>query len=354
MTKFGFVLHPLSVYDIKKRKWWAKFLPDGLIETVAKATRPYVASHITGIRSKTGKETEGWFAIVPMTPKQMLADEDYAVKQIIRAGELLALQGASIMGLGAFTSVVKDAGITVAEALDSIGVTTGNSYTAYTAGEALLLGAKEVGIDLKNATLSVVGATGSIGNVLSKLLAPQVGRTLLVARNVEKLAQMAESLAEYNVSYTTNVPEGVREADLLVTVSSAPEAIVKAEDLKPGTVVVDVSRPRNVAAEVGKKRSDVLVLDGGVVRVPGDDVEFNFNFGFPPKTAFACMSETMMLALEDWRGDFSLGRDLKEEQVLMTGEWARKHGFEVVWMRSFDLPVTEEQIDRVRRAREVT
>jgi len=56
--------------------------------------------------------------------------------------------------------------------------------------------------------------------------------------------------------------------------------------------------------------------------VPGD-VEFNFNFGFEPKTAYACMSETMMLALEDWTTDFSLGRDLKEEQVMLTGQWAK-------------------------------
>jgi len=48
------------------------------------------------------------------------------------------------------------------------------------------------------------------------------------------------------------------------------------------------------------------------------------------------MSETMMLALEDWTTDFSLGRDLKEEQVMLTGQWAKKHGFEVIWMRSFD------------------
>jgi len=35
------------------------------------------------------------------------------------------------------------------------------------------------------------------------------------------------------------------------------------------------------------------------------------------------MSETMMLALEDWTTDFSLGRDLKEEQVMLTGQWAK-------------------------------
>jgi len=36
------------------------------------------------------------------------------------------------------------------------------------------------------------------------------------------------------------------------------------------------------------------------------------------------MSETMMLALEDWTTDFSLGRDLKEEQVMLTGQVGQK------------------------------
>lgn len=352
MAKFGFVLHPLSIEDIKSHIGFTKYLPDSLVEWAGKYASPYIASHVTGVRSLTGKEIDGWFAVVPMTPKMMMQDQDYAVKQIIKAGKLLEKQGAQIMGLGAYTSVVKDAGISIAKALD-MGVTTGNSYTAYTAGEALLLAAKEVGIDPKGCALTVVGATGSIGSVLTKVLAPQVGRVILVARNMDRLQSLAEVLKNYDVDYTSNISEGVRKADLLITVSSAPEAIIDAEDLQPGTIVVDVSRPRNVAESVAKKRSDVLVLDGGVVRVPGD-VQFNFNFGFEPKTAYACMSETMMLALEDWTTDFSLGRDLKEEQVVLTGQWAKKHGFEVVWMRSFDRPVTEAQLDRIRAIRRVS
>jgi predicted amino acid dehydrogenase len=352
MAKFGFVLHPLSVADIKSHISFTKYLPDSLVEFGGKYSSPYVASHVTGVKSLTGKEVDGWFAVVPMTPRMMLQNQEYAVKQIIKAGKLLEKEGAQIMGLGAYTSVVGDAGITIAKELD-IGVTTGNSYTAYTAGEALLLAAREVGIDPKNSTLAVVGATGSIGSVLSKILAPQVGKMLLVARNMDRLSSLADALKSYNVDYTNSVSDGVRQADLLITVSSAPEAIINAEDLQPGTIIVDVSRPRNVAEEVASKRTDVLVLDGGVVKVPGD-VEFNFYFGFEPKTAYACMSETMMLALEDWTTDFSLGRDLKEEQVLLTGQWAKKHGFEVVWMRSFDRPVTREQLDKIRAIRRVS
>ena len=44
--------------------------------------------------------------------------------------------GAKILGLGAFTSVVGDAGVTIANALD-VPVTTGNSFTVAMAVQAI-------------------------------------------------------------------------------------------------------------------------------------------------------------------------------------------------------------------------
>ena len=45
----------------------------------------------------------------------------------------------------------------------------------------------------------------------------------------------------------------------------AAYAIIEAEDLKPGAVVCDVARPRDVSKEVAQKRNDVLIIEGGVV-----------------------------------------------------------------------------------------
>ena len=67
--------------------------------------------------------------------------------------------GAQILGLGAFTSVVGDAGITIAKHLD-IPVTTGNSYTVSLAVQAIRDAAKLMDIPLNEATVAVVGATG--------------------------------------------------------------------------------------------------------------------------------------------------------------------------------------------------
>ncbi len=92
----------------------------------------------------------------------------------------------------------------------------------------------------------------------------------------------------------------------------------------------------------------MLVIEGGVVEVPGD-VNFNFNFGFPPKTAYACMSETMILALEGRYESFTLGKDVSVEQVEEISRLAEKHGFKLAGFRSFERAVTDEQIAQIRK-----
>ena len=81
-----------------------------------------------------------------------------------------------------------------------------------------------------------------------------------------------------------DIRDALRNADVVITVTSAVDTVIEPSYLKPGAVVCDVARPRDVSRQVAQLRPDVLVIEGGVVDVPGD-VEFNFNFGFPPKTA---------------------------------------------------------------------
>lgn len=325
-----------------------KYLPDGVIEGIMRRKSPVVASHITGIRSATGETAEGWFIGLPMTPR-MLVDPnllDFSYKQISTCCQMAADLGAEIIGLGAFSSVVGDGGITIAQR-SPIAVTTGNSYTVATAIEAVTLAASMLGIDLSDSVLGVVGATGSIGKTCATVLAPKFSRTILVGRDLERTQQVADEIPRAKAS---TQPNDLLECDVVVTVSSAGGALVFPQHLAPGAVVVDVARPRDVSVRVAKERPDVLTIEGGVVSVPGD-VHFNFDFGFPEKTAYACMSETMLLALEGRIENFSLGKEITVEQVETTIALAQKHGFTLAGFRSFEKAVTEEAIARTRAAR---
>ena len=82
--------------------------------------------------------------------------------------------------------------------------------------------------------------------------------------------------------------------------------------------------------------------------MPGD-VDFNLNFGFPPKTAYACMAETMILALEGRYESFSLGRELTVQQIEEITCLADKHGFKLAGFRSFERKVTREQTQQIKQ-----
>jgi hypothetical protein len=62
------------------------------------------------------------------------------------------------------------------------------------------------------------------------------------------------------------------------------------------------------------------------------------------------MAEAMLLALEGRYECYTLGRDLAIERVLEIEALGAKHGFKLGGFRSFERAVTEEEIERVRRA----
>ncbi|HEY3298622.1 MAG TPA: shikimate dehydrogenase, partial [Armatimonadota bacterium] len=339
MEKFAFIIHPLNAKRDAARKYpFVKYLPGSVVEWGMKYKNPMLVSHITGVKSATGVEAEGWLIGCPLSPQQMVnLPIDFVYERIIKAGKMAQELGAKIVGLGAFTSVVGDGGITIAKNLD-IAVTTGNSYTVATALEGSFNAARLMNIDLSTATAAVVGASGSIGRTCALILARQIPNINLVGRSLEPLNKVAEEISQSTDAAPkvfTEVGPGIRNADIILTVTSSVDTVIEPGDIKRGAVVCDVARPRDVSVRVTKERNDVLVIEGGVVAVPGD-VNFNFNFGFPPKTAYACMSETMILALDQRYENYTLGKTVSVEQVEGISMMAQKHGFKLAGFRSFE------------------
>lgn len=354
METFGFIVHPFAVKDIARKYPIAKQLPEGLLETALRFVPPFKVSSITGVQSSYN-QAEGSFVLCPLTTRQMVElPEPFVINRIIQAGKVAQKAGAKIVGLGAFTSVIGDAGITVAKNL-AIAVTTGNSYTVATALQGTKEAAGVMGIDMSSANIVVLGATGSIGAACAFALAQSAKYLTLVARNEAKLDKLASQIFRdlgLAVRTTANTKAALKNADIVIAVTSAIDTIIDVDDLKPGAIVCDVARPRSVSKAVAEKRDDVLVIEGGVVEVPGD-VQFNLNFGFPPKTAYACMAETMILALEGRYENFTLGRELTVKQIETISRLAEKHGFKLAGFRSFERAITMEEIHNIRQNAEI-
>jgi fatty aldehyde-generating acyl-ACP reductase len=350
--RFGFVLHPLYVAQYGNKFPIARYLPGRLVEAAFRAVPPFEASHITGIVSATGARAEGWFIALPWTPRILLSTPpDLVYRRLIQAGRIAERLGAGILGLGAFTKVVGDRGVTVARSL-GIGVTTGNSLTVATAIEGALMGAGRMGIDVPSSQVAIVGATGAIGAACSRILARRVGGLILVARTQSRLEALAEQLRSAGparIEVASDVRRAVAAADIVITVSTATDVLIEPEDLRAGAVVCDVARPRNVSRLVYDRRDDVLVIDGGVIEVPGP-VDFGLDFGFPPRSCEACMAETIILALEGRYEDYTLGADVQLDRVEEIHALMRKHGFHLSGFRRFERRISDDEVEAIRRA----
>jgi fatty aldehyde-generating acyl-ACP reductase len=362
MAKFCFVIHPLSFEDVVRYEPGAKGKGKPIIAKILEWMPPWAAAHVTGVRTPDGRETEGWFVAAGLLPAQMLEmPREQVYERILGAIDIGVRLGAEVAGLGAFTGVVGDGGVTIAERAP-IPVTTGNSLTIAAGVRSLFRGATEMGIDAKEATAVIVGATGSIGGACVELIAPHVAHVVLVARNETRLRKFHESIRDdlpCASSYTTDISAAVQRADLVLTATSSTQDVIEPEDLRTGAVVCEVSLPHDVSRRVAVERPDVLVVEGGNMRVPGEmrwsrvrEEGEDFDMGLPRGTALACMSETMVLALENRCESYTLGRGIDLAKVREIDGLAERAGFSLADMRAFDLPISREQIARTRAAAE--
>ncbi len=357
INRFAFVIHPLSVRQIHShpRFGWTRLLPDALVEWFAARLPPMYVSKVTGARSPvTGQRVEGYLYTLAGTPRQLMkrgVRSTYA--KLHRVAVIAQRRGARIMGLGAFTSVVGDAGRTVAHESD-IAVTSGNSLTVAATLEAakqavLAMGAE----DLAHGRAMIVGATGSIGAVCARLIAQAIRDVVLISIEPERLIELKRRIQRETpgarVVIGTHATEHLPGCDLVITATSAfGQRVVDISRCKPGAVVCDVARPHDISPAEADVRPDVLVIDSGEVLIPGD-IDFGYDIGLPPGVAYACLAETCLLAMDGRFEDYTVGRELHMSRVKEIYRLFRKHEFEIAGLHSFDERVTEETVAEKRR-----
>jgi predicted amino acid dehydrogenase len=360
VNKFCFVIHPLSFEDIARYEPGAKGKGEPILRKIMEWMPSYAAVHVTGVRTPDGRETEGWFVAAPLLPQQLVEfPREEVYRRVVKAIEIGAHLGAQVAGLGAFTAVVGDAGVTINER-SPIPVTTGNSLTIAAGVASLFRGAEEMGIDAARATAVVIGATGSIGSACARLIAQRVGRLVLVARNETRLRKFHEKISSElgcASDYTTDIASAVRRAQLILTATTSTQDVIEPEDLQPGAVICELSLPHDVSRRVAQQRPDVLVSEGGNMLVPGKprfervrEPGSEFDLNLPPRTALACMGETMVLALENRLEPFTLGRGIELQKVIEIDAMAARCGFTLADMRAFDAAITPEKIAATRQA----
>jgi predicted amino acid dehydrogenase len=364
INRFAFVIHPLSQEYFKKIKpveMLSRVSPPvfmDALERVMAYAPPFVYSKVSGIRSPTGVEAEGWLISVGGTPKEIMSHSpEFTYSRLLDAAEMARRLGAQIMGLGAFTKVVGDAGVTVAKRAP-LPITTGNSYSAsgalWAAHDALLklgLVPKPNGDARVKFKAMVVGATGAIGSVCARLLVKAAEEVYLVSPETAKLLAVKESILketpDARMFLSSRADTDIADMDMIVTATSgAGKKVLDIMKVKPGCVITDVARPLDLPPEEVAKRPDVLVIESGEIELPGD-VRMK-NIGLPKGVAYACLAETIVLALEGRFENFTVGRAIEWEKVREIYKMGLKHGMKLAAISGVNGPFTDEDIARVR------
>ncbi|MBK8045731.1 MAG: serine carboxypeptidase [Anaerolineales bacterium] len=356
INKFSFVIHPLNVSFIHKHPIfrWTKYLPDDLVEWTAAYMPPMYVSRITGGKSPTtGQRIEGYLYTLGATPRQMMKhDASFSYGQINQVARMAERKGARILGLGAFTSVVGDAGITIAHESD-IAITSGNSLTVAMTLEAAKKAVQLMGAtDLSKGKAMIVGATGSIASVCSRLIAQAIGNVVLVSIEPEKLLELKRTIQRETpgaeVTIATKAGDLISDCDLVITATSAfGQRVIDITKCKLGAVICDGARPPDINPKEAALRPDVLVIESGEVLIPGD-IDFGYDIGLPPKTSYACLAETALLAMDGRFEDYTLGRNITMERVKEIYKLSLKHDFQLAGLRSFEQYITDEDLAQKR------
>jgi predicted amino acid dehydrogenase len=365
INRFAFVIHPLSQEYFKKIRpieLLSRVSPPlfmDALERVMAYAPPFVYSKVTGIRSPTGAEVEGWLISVGGTPREIMNHPpEFTYRRLLDAAEMARKLGAQIMGLGAFTKVVGDAGVTVARRAP-LPITTGNSYSASGALWAAHDALQRLGLVARPAPgqrarfkAMVVGATGAIGSVCARLLVKAAEEVTLVSPETAKLLALERSILaetpDAKLRLAARPDKAIAQMDMIVTATSgAGKKVLDIMQVKPGCVITDVARPLDLSPEDVARRPDVLVVESGEIELPGE-VEMK-NIGLPRNVVYACLAETIVLALEGRFENFTVGRQIEWEKVREIYRMGLRHGMKLAAISGVHGPFSDADIAHVRR-----
>ena len=364
VNRFAFVIHPLSqeyFKVVKPVELLSRVSPPLLLDSLEKVLAyapPFVYSRVEGITSPTGAQAEGWLISVGGTPREIMRHSpEFTYRRLLDAARMAKRLGAQIMGLGAFTKVVGDAGVTVARRAP-LPITTGNSYSAsgalWAAHDALLrlrltpMPRNKGRVEFK---AMVVGATGAIGAACARLLVRAAREVTLVSPETAKLLALKESILretpDARVVLSARADTHIAAMDMIVTATSgAGKKVLDIMKVKPGCVITDVARPLDLPPEEVARRPDVLVIESGEILLPGD-VRMK-NIGLPKNVVYACLAETIVLALEGRFENFTVGRAIEWEKVREIYQMGLRHGMTLAAISGVNGVFSAADIARVR------
>ncbi len=253
------------------------------------------------------------------------------ISKIQETIDLAAKDGASIISLGGYTSILTCNGLSLAEPA-GCRIITGNTLTAASGLTNLrkyLFSNPEF---KKPARIAIVGATGNIGQVIGEMISEQgdiCSSLLLVARSAKRLEAIArefERKRENSIRIETSTDLSVlKTADILIICANTNDPLIYPHHIskeKP-VLISDLSVPSALAGETASMSNVISMPFSAYVCMP-DDPRAVISSLSPAGTVFCCAAEAMLGGLEPC--PFPLKGHLLPESLRGITEMAEKHG----------------------------
>ena len=297
---------------------------------------PQLVEHLQ-VTSATGKTIEGAYIDSCFVP-EMLSRFKTARRKVLSAMELAQKNGIDITALGGFTSIIFENFNLLKEqqirstTLEWERFTTGNTHTAWVICRQVETNAPKLGIDLSQARVAVIGATGDIGSAVCRWLSQRTGvkELLLVARQPQPLLDLQQELGGGRI---VKLEEALPEADVVVWVASLPKTLsIDAASLKSPCLMIDGGYPKNLDTKASG--DGIHVLKGGIVEFFSDitwQMMEMAEMDNPKRQMFACFAEAILLEFEGIHTNFSWGRNnISLDKMDLIGAASLRHGFQAL------------------------
>lgn len=305
-------------------------IPDDEAPDILPWIPPRTVCHV-GVRSLLGTEAHGIYIDSFIPPDHL--DTSFLRENLgrVRAAAASAVKaGAKIVSLGGFSSILIEGNFDHLPDKGATIFTTGNTLTVAFIVQGIRKMCAIHGRDLRAATLLIVGATGDVGSGCARCLAPLVKRTILNARNVERLNALATELRADGA--TVDIAIGLQHlpvcADIVICAASLDTPSLLLEGIAPGAIVCDAGYPKNLSPAFG----GATVFFGGLGQIAAGmtvkpDVYHALNRNPFPNVLHGCLLEGITLALEQRFEPFSQGRGfITKERVAEIDSMAARHG----------------------------
>jgi predicted amino acid dehydrogenase len=302
-SKVAFIAHPTDISlfrayikDLRPDKSY----DDRLVMKLFEWSPSYPTKYWDDLFISDQKQVEGLFIMVPFLPEM----RDIKLKQVISKieGALQIAQdnNCTVAALGAFTSIVLQGREAELSVKYNLKLTSGNTLTAALIIEGVSGIASRLGVDLKNSTIAVIGASGDIGSGCLAHFGDKVKKMILTARSTQTLEAVSERLrssVSCEMIVSSDIQKAIKESNIAIFVTSAYTQLCDIEDFLPGTIVCDASAPQNVRT-INGLRDDVFLFHGGIAKLPRR-LGIDFDIGLASSDHFyGCQTEGILLALD--------------------------------------------------------